>query len=51
MDQGRIWPLVTDEILGVTPLEGNNSKIKFSKSTDVGKQIVYIGVIDPVEFN
>ena len=38
MDQGRIWPLTTHKISGVIPLKGDNSKIKFSKSTDVEKQ-------------
>ena len=34
---------------GDTPKKGTTPKLKFSKLTDIVKQIVYIGVIDPAE--
>ena len=35
---------------GDTPRKGTTPKLKFSKLTDIVKQIVYIGVIDPAKF-
>ena len=35
---------------GGTPKRGTTPKLKFLKLTEIVKQIVYIGVIDPAEF-
>ena len=41
-------PLVT-KFWDDTPRKGTTQKFKFSKLTDIVKQIVYIGVVDPAE--